>query len=70
LRRTRTFHWRRQLASLERLRQWLPDGSPAWIACGGGLGALRGEVLVPVGGGVLAGLDLGRLAGVTVSNLP
>ncbi len=70
LRRTRTFHWRRQLASLARLRQWLPDGSPAWIACGGGLGALRGEVLVPDGGGVLAGLDLGRLAGVTVSELP
>jgi glyoxylase-like metal-dependent hydrolase (beta-lactamase superfamily II) len=58
LRQPRTFHWRRQLASLERLRQWLPAGSPAWIACGGGLGALRGEVLVGAGSAVLAGLDL------------
>ncbi|MCP9926286.1 MBL fold metallo-hydrolase [Cyanobium sp. CH-040] len=42
----RTFHWPRQLRSLERLRAWLPAGSPRWIACGGGLGALRGEKLV------------------------
>lgn len=47
LRTPRTFHWGRQLASLERLRAWLPPGSPHWIATGGGLGALRGEVLVP-----------------------
>ena len=46
LRTPRTFHWPRQQRSLERLRQWLPAGSPGWIACGGGLGALRGEVLV------------------------
>ncbi len=49
LRSARTFHWPRQLASVERLRAWLPAGSPAWIACGGGLGALRGAVLVPAG---------------------
>lgn len=47
-----TFHWPRQLRSLERLRQWLPEGSPAWIACGGGLGALRGEKLVAASGGL------------------
>ena len=62
LRQRRTFHWQRQLISLERLRQWLPAGSPAWIACGGGLGALRGDVLVANGRGVLEGLDLPQLA--------
>jgi glyoxylase-like metal-dependent hydrolase (beta-lactamase superfamily II) len=62
LRQPRTFHWQRQLASLDRLRRWLPAGSPAWIACGGGLGALRGEVLVANGSGVLAGVDLVQLA--------
>jgi glyoxylase-like metal-dependent hydrolase (beta-lactamase superfamily II) len=46
LRTARTFHWPRQLASLRRLVAWLPDGSPHWIATGGGLGALRGECLV------------------------
>lgn len=47
-----TFHWPRQLRSLERLRHWLPAGSPTWIACGGGLGALRGEKLVHTAGGL------------------
>ena len=70
LRQRRTFHWPRQLASLERLRQWLPTGSPAWIACGGGLGALRGEVLVGDGSGVLAGLDLEKMASVGVPDGP
>lgn len=58
LRTARTFHWSRQLASLERLRGWLPSGSPAWIASGGGLGALRGEKLVAGGAALLASLDL------------
>ncbi|MGB5134982.1 MAG: MBL fold metallo-hydrolase [Prochlorococcaceae cyanobacterium] len=49
-----TFHWPRLLRSLERLRAWLPAGSPRWIACGGGLGALRGEKLVEGGAGLLA----------------
>ncbi|MEB3253893.1 MAG: MBL fold metallo-hydrolase [Synechococcus sp.] len=50
LRHGRTFHWPRQLASLERLRGWLPsDASPA-LASGAGLGALRGERLVPFSG--------------------
>jgi glyoxylase-like metal-dependent hydrolase (beta-lactamase superfamily II) len=64
LRQRCTFHWRRQLASLRRLQAWLPAGSPAWIACGGGLGALRGEVLVGDGNRVLTGLDLVKLASV------
>ncbi len=56
--RTRlTFHWPRQLRSLARLRQWLPPGSPAWIATAAGLGALRGERLVTGGAGLLAELD-------------
>ncbi|MFQ6537926.1 MULTISPECIES: MBL fold metallo-hydrolase [Aphanothece] len=58
LRTARTFHWPRQLRSLARLRRWLPEGSPHWIACGGGLGALRGQKLVAGGAALLAGLDL------------
>ena len=50
MRHGRTFHWPRQLASLERLRGWLPpEASPA-LASGAGLGALRGERLVPFSG--------------------
>lgn len=62
LRSRRTFHWPRQLASLERLRGWLPADSPQWIASGAGLGALRGEKLVPHGARQLAQLDLSALA--------
>jgi glyoxylase-like metal-dependent hydrolase (beta-lactamase superfamily II) len=56
LRTARTFHWPRQLRSLERLRSWLPAGSPDWIASGGGLGALRGDKLVSGGADLLARL--------------
>ena len=52
----RTFHGPRQLRSLERLRTWLPTGSPAWMATGAGLGALRGEKLVEPGWQLLADL--------------
>ncbi|MEI8250305.1 MAG: MBL fold metallo-hydrolase [Synechococcus sp. ELA057] len=62
LRRRSTFHWPRQLQSLERLRRWLPAGSPDWIASGGGLGALRGEKRVGNGDSQLASLDLSALA--------
>ena len=58
LRRPGTFHWSRQLASLERLRRWLPAGSPDWIASGAALGALRGEALVGAGASLLAAIDL------------
>ncbi|WP_254217318.1 MBL fold metallo-hydrolase [Synechococcus sp. CCY 9618] len=57
-----TFHWGRQLRSLEHLRRWLPAGSPGWIASGAGLGALRGPKLVEQGALQLAGLDLEALA--------
>jgi glyoxylase-like metal-dependent hydrolase (beta-lactamase superfamily II) len=53
LRTSRTFHWPRQLRSLERLGAWLPPGSPAWIASGAALGALRGGRLIENGGGLL-----------------
>ncbi len=57
--RTRlTFHWPRQLRSLDRLRHWLPPDSPGWIATAAALGALRGERLVEEGAKVLAELDL------------
>jgi hypothetical protein len=52
----RTFHAPRQLRSLARLVQWLPAGSPEWIASGAGLGALRGEKLVERGSVLLAQL--------------
>ncbi|MEB3306865.1 MAG: MBL fold metallo-hydrolase [Cyanobacteriota bacterium] len=57
------FHWLRQIASIGKLRDWLPAGSPASIASGGGLGALRGEVLVEHGAELLAALNLDALAG-------
>ncbi|MFO0017896.1 MAG: MBL fold metallo-hydrolase [Synechococcaceae cyanobacterium] len=63
LRRRLTFHWPRQLASLEALCRWLPPGSPAWIATGAALGALRGEALVgPEADRQLRQLDLAALA--------
>lgn len=62
LRTQRCFHWPRQLASIGKLREWLPPGSPGAIATGAGLGALRGEVLVQPGAAVLEALDLESLA--------
>ncbi|KEF41156.1 MAG: lactamase [Cyanobium sp. CACIAM 14] len=62
LRRRDTFHWARQLRSLETLRRWLPAGSPGWIASGAALGALRGPKLVEHGARQLASLDLEALA--------
>ncbi len=61
LRGSRCFHWPRQLRSLERLRSWLPAGSPDWIASGAGLGALRGERLARGGASLLAGIDFAAL---------
>jgi glyoxylase-like metal-dependent hydrolase (beta-lactamase superfamily II) len=52
----RTFHWPRQLRSLERLAGWLPAGSPRWLASGAPLGALRGGRLVSDGARLLAEL--------------
>lgn len=62
LRLRATFHWGRQLRSVERLRQWLPDGSPDWIASGAGLGALRGPKLVEQGASLIRDLDLEAMA--------
>lgn len=70
LRRRGTFHWPRQLRSLERLRAWLPAGSPGWIATGAGLGALRGERIVAQGAQLLAGLDAPSLANADPSDDP
>ena len=58
LRRGGTFHWSRQLASVERLRTWLPADSPAWLATGAGLGALRGGRIVNEAAALLAALRL------------
>lgn len=52
----RGFHWPRHQRSVARLCRWLPSGSPEWIATGAGLGALRGEALVPGGAQQLASL--------------
>lgn len=62
LRTSRSFHWRRWLLSLERLRAWLPPEAPGWLASGAGLGALRGEALIAGARGLLDGLDLTALA--------
>ena len=61
LRRPGTFHWPRQLRSVEQLRQWLPAGSPDWIATGAGLGALRGEKLLSEAAAQLAAVALESL---------
>ena len=50
LRHGRTFHWPRQLASLAKLRAWLPPEASPQLASGAGLGGLRGERLVPFSG--------------------
>ena len=50
LRHGRTFHWLRQLRSLDDLRDWLPPEASPDLASGAGLGALRGERLVPFNG--------------------
>jgi hypothetical protein len=62
LRTRRSFHWGRWLRSLDRLRAWLPPGQPHWLASGAGLGALRGEALVPSARALLDQLDLDALA--------
>jgi len=62
LRTRRSFHWQRWLRSLEHLRSWLPPQQPQWLASGAGLGALRGEALVPSARALLDQLDLVALA--------
>jgi glyoxylase-like metal-dependent hydrolase (beta-lactamase superfamily II) len=63
LRTRRSFHWGRWLRSLEQLRAGLPPEQPQWLASGAGLGALRGEALVPSARLLLDQLDLAALAG-------
>jgi glyoxylase-like metal-dependent hydrolase (beta-lactamase superfamily II) len=62
LRTRRSFHWRRWLQSLEQLRAWLPAEGGLSLASGAGLGALRGEALIPAARELIAGLDLAALA--------
>jgi hypothetical protein len=62
LRTRRSFHWGRWLRSMERLRAWLPADQPHWLASGAGLGALRGEALVPAARRVIDQLNLEELA--------
>jgi glyoxylase-like metal-dependent hydrolase (beta-lactamase superfamily II) len=62
LRNRRSFHWGRWLSSIERLRHWFPPEQPHWLASGAGLGALRGEVLVPAARRVIDALNLEELA--------
>lgn len=62
LRHRRSFHWGRWLRSLERLRGWLPPQRTLWLASGAGLGALRGEALIPHGWDLLQRLDLEALS--------
>ena len=62
LRTRRSFHWGRWLRSIERLRGWLPAEQPEWLASGAGLGALRGEALVPSARWQIDQLNLQALA--------
>ena len=57
LRTARTFHWGRWQRSLKKLKAWLPQGSPRWIASGAGLGALAGEKLIGPGRPLLDRLE-------------
>ena len=50
LQHRRTFHWPRQQRSLERLQAWVSSDPLPSLASGAGLGALRGEQLVPWSG--------------------
>ena len=50
IRQARTFHWFRQLASVSRLRDWIPPETSPELASGAALGALKGESLVPYSG--------------------
>ena len=50
LQHRRTFHWPRQQRSLERLQAWVGSDPLPSLASGAGLGALRGEHLVPWSG--------------------
>ena len=50
IRQARTFHWFRQLASVSRLRDWIPPETCPELASGAALGALKGELLVPYSG--------------------
>jgi len=43
------FHWPRLQRSVQQLEAWLPQGSPAQIACAAGLGPLRGSKLIEQG---------------------
>lgn len=73
LRTSRTFHWPRQLHSLERLRRWLAASGPTapiWLASGAGLGALRGAKVVPDALRCLASLDSERLWDQAVPVVP
>lgn len=47
-RQTKTFHWRRQLQSCQKLLDTLP--APAWLCPGANTGYLRGKVAIAVGG--------------------
>jgi hypothetical protein len=58
LQTARTFHWPRQLASVQRLQAWLPPHAPAWMATGAALGALRGQALVADAAQLLRSLAL------------
>ena len=43
----RTFHWPRQLKSLEKLRQWIPSDVRPALASWAALGLLRGQKIAP-----------------------
>ncbi|MDB9314921.1 hypothetical protein PN462_17540 [Spirulina sp. CS-785/01] len=61
LRRPKTFHWLRQLRSVEKLRQRFSADTLYYIAPAANLGALQGDTLVPNASHKLESLDLQAL---------
>lgn len=49
LRQPKTFHWSRQLRSIDRLLNAIDAPAPEWICPGGNLGKLRGEKIMQGG---------------------
>jgi glyoxylase-like metal-dependent hydrolase (beta-lactamase superfamily II) len=62
LRTAKTFHWRRQLQQVQRLRERFSPATLRYICPGASIGLLRGMYAIPDAYQKLTALDLDRLA--------